>query len=128
MQRFFVDAEGNYLGSYDGPDSSNPFSSSNEVSLAPDHASQKWNGSTWNALVIDTPSIVPMRQARLALLRTGRLAAVNAAVAAADEETKITWEYSQEVHRAHPLVATLAVALSLTEQDLDDLFTMAATL
>jgi len=78
--------------------------------------------------VISAPEIVTMRQARLALLQTGRLAAVNAAVAAADEATKITWEYSQEVHRQHPFVATLAVALSLTDQDLDDLFTLAATL
>jgi len=74
------------------------------------------------------PSVVSMRQARMALHQTGKLAAVNAAVAAADEETKIAWEYSTEVQRNFPLVATLAAALSLTESDLDNLFTLAASL
>jgi hypothetical protein len=69
-----------------------------------------------------------MRQARLALLQSGLLASVNAAVAAADEETKITWEFSSEVNRNHPFVATLATALGLTDAQLDDLFTLAATL
>lgn len=74
------------------------------------------------------PSVVTMRQARTALSRSGLLAAVNAAVAAADEETKIAWEFSTEVQRDFPLVQTLAAALNLSEQQLDDLFTLAATL
>jgi hypothetical protein len=74
------------------------------------------------------PSVVTMRQARLALLQTGMLAQVNAAVAAADEATKITWEFSSEVQRNNALVATLAAALSLTDQQLDNLFALAATL
>lgn len=74
------------------------------------------------------PSVVTMRQARLALLQSGLLAQVNTAVAAADEATKITWEFSTEVHRENALVATLASALGLTESQLDDLFTLAATL
>jgi hypothetical protein len=74
------------------------------------------------------PAVVTMRQARLALLQTGMLAQVNAAVAAADEATKITWEFSSEVQRSNPVVSTLAAALSLTAQQLDDLFTLAATL
>jgi hypothetical protein len=64
----------------------------------------------------------------MALHQTGKLASVNAAVAAADEETKIAWEYSTEVQRNFPLVATLAAALSLTESDLDNLFTLSASL
>lgn len=74
------------------------------------------------------PSVVTMRQARLALLQTGMLASVTAAVAAADEATKITWEFSSEVQRSNPLVSTLAAALNLTDAQLDDLFTLAATL
>lgn len=74
------------------------------------------------------PAIVTMRQARLALLQTGMLAQVNTAVAAADEATKITWEFSSEVQRNNALVSTLAAALSLTDAQLDDLFTLAATL
>lgn len=74
------------------------------------------------------PSTVTMRQARLALLQSNLLEQVNAAVAAADEATKITWEFSSEVQRGHPFVATLAAALNLTEAQLDDLFTLAASL
>lgn len=76
----------------------------------------------------DVPTVVTMRQARLALLQTGMLASVNAAVTAADEATKITWEFSSEVHRNHPFVSTMAAALGLTGQHLDDLFTLAASL
>lgn len=74
------------------------------------------------------PTVVTMRQARLALLQSGLLATVNAAVAGADEPTKIAWEFSSEVQRSNPLVATLTAALSLTSEQLDDLFTLAATL
>lgn len=74
------------------------------------------------------PTVVTMRQARLALLASGLLPTVNAAVAAGDEATKITWEFSSEVQRSNPLIATLAAALMLTEDQLDDLFTLAATL
>lgn len=77
---------------------------------------------------IEIPATVTMRQARLALLQTGRLAAVNAAVSSADDATKITWEFSSEVHRDHPFVAALAAVLNLTAQDLDDLFSLAGTL
>lgn len=82
----------------------------------------------WDFDAPDVPLVVTMRQARLALLQTGMLASVNSAVAAADEATKITWEFSSEVQRGHPFVATLAAALNLTEAQLDDLFTLAASL
>lgn len=74
------------------------------------------------------PNRVTMRQARLALLQLNLLGQVNAAVAAADEATKITWEFSSEVHRSHPFVENLAAALNLSEAQLDNLFTLAATL
>lgn len=74
------------------------------------------------------PQSVTMRQARLALLQSGMLASVNAAVAAADETTKITWEFSGEVQRNNALVSTLAAALSMTDAQIDDLFRLAATL
>lgn len=74
------------------------------------------------------PSVVTMRQARSALSRSGLLTTVNAAVAAADEETRIAWEFSTEVQRDFPLVQTLAAALNLSESDLDNLFALAATL
>lgn len=81
---------------------------------------------------VPVPVVVTMRQARLALLQTNRLATVNAALDAMagtpGEAARIEWEYAATVERASSLVASLALALSLTEQDLDDLFTLAATL
>ena len=74
------------------------------------------------------PSIVTMRQARLALLAAGLLQPVNEAVTALGESAKIEWEYAATVDRASPLVAGLTAALSLTSVQLDTLFTTAAEL
>lgn len=74
------------------------------------------------------PTVVSMRQARLALLQAGLLTAVNTAINTAEEAVKIEWEYATEVKRDHALVQSLASALSLTETQLDELFTLAGTL
>ena len=78
------------------------------------------------------PSSVTMRQARLALLQTGKLADVSTAIASLPspqkEAAQIEWEYSNEVQRGNAFVSMLGPALGLTEQQLDDLFTLAATL
>lgn len=77
------------------------------------------------------PDIVTMRQARLALYSAGKLAQIETAIEALTEPTKtaakIEWEYSQEVHRNRPFVQMLAAALSLTQEDLDNLFYSAST-
>lgn len=73
------------------------------------------------------PTVVTMRQARLALLETGLLTQVVAAVQAAGEAATIEWEYAKELRREHPLTQQLASALTLTTQQLDSLFTLAAT-
>jgi len=79
-----------------------------------------------------TPTVVSMRQARLALLGAGLLSSVNAAIAAMagveGEAARIEWEYAQEVRRDSALVAGMAGALSLTEEQLDALFLMGASL
>lgn len=74
------------------------------------------------------PSIVTMRQARLALLQAGHLSTVNAAIAAGGQADQIEWEYAATVERNSPLVSNMALALGLTEQALDSLFTLAASL
>lgn len=74
------------------------------------------------------PSVVSMRQARLALLQLGLLSTVDASVAAGSEADKITWEYATEVNRNEALVQNLAVVLGLSEQDLDNLFALASSL
>lgn len=78
--------------------------------------------------VTSIPTSVTMRQARLALLSVGKLAQVNAAIAAIPDATQraaaeIEWEYAQTVDRDSPFVQMLGTALAL---DLDTLFTLAS--
>lgn len=76
----------------------------------------------WPALV---PDSVSMRQAQLALLAIGQLAAVNAAVAAQPQATQVAWAASATVQRNDPMVNSMATALGI---DLDTLFKTAITL
>jgi hypothetical protein len=75
---------------------------------------------------------VTMRQARLALLQQGLLTQVNNAVASMSgdqgDAARIEWEFSNTVDRNRPFVQALAASLGLTSQQIDDLFTLAATL
>lgn len=73
-------------------------------------------------------SVVSMRQARLALLQFGLLATVDSAIAQGTEADKIEWEYATEVNRDTPLVQNMKVGINLSESDLDNLFTLAASL
>lgn len=74
------------------------------------------------------PSVVTMRQARLALLAVGLLDDVEAAIAAAPQSARIEWEYATEVARDYGLVLQIAPALQLTDRQIDDLFVAAASL
>ena len=78
------------------------------------------------------PTVVTMRQARLAMLDAGILTSVSDALSAmtgpAGEAARIEWEYAAELKRDHPLVASLSAALGLTSAQLDGLFTVAAGL
>lgn len=74
------------------------------------------------------PDSVSPRQARLALLAIGRLADVEAALAQADEATRIAWEFSIEVRRKEPVLVALGASLGFSDADLDDLFKAAAAL
>lgn len=80
----------------------------------------------------EVPAEVPMRQARLALLGAGKLAAVDSSISAMlgvrGEAARIEWEYSNTIKRNQPLVIALGGALGLTSKQMDDLFILAATL
>ena len=82
--------------------------------------------------VAGVPTRVSMRQARLALLGAGKLAAVDAAIDAMPEPQKsaarIEWEYAAEVRRDNDFVAGLAPALGMTDAQVDALFVAAAAL
>ena len=78
------------------------------------------------------PHVVTMRQARLALLGAGLLATVNSTIAGmtgmTGDAARIEWEFSSEVKRGQPLIASLAPLLSLTDAQIDALFIQAAAL
>ena len=68
------------------------------------------------------------RQARLALQAAGLLNNVTAWIAQADASVQIEWEFANEIRRDWSPIAAAALALGLTDDDLDNLFTQAATL
>jgi len=78
--------------------------------------------------VAAVPTTVSPRQIRQALSRAGLRTAVEAAVAAGDQDTKDWYEFATEFHRASPVVAELAAALNVSSEALDGLWTLAASL
>lgn len=78
------------------------------------------------------PNTVTMRQARLALLQSGYLEQVNTIIASMSgiegETARIEWEYAQEVSRDSSLVSNIALAIPLTDSQIDDLFILANSL
>ena len=83
-------------------------------------------------VVTPTPSVVSMRQARLAMLDAGILTSVSDVIAAmtgpTGEAARIEWEYTTVVDRDSTLVTTLSIGLGLDEAQLDSLFTLAGSL
>ena len=73
-------------------------------------------------------SVITPRQARLALLDAGLLDAVEAYVATQPRAVQLEWEYASEIRRDNALLSTAATALGMTSEQLQALFTQAATL
>lgn len=75
---------------------------------------------------------VDMRRARLALLQSGLLGAVETAIASmtGDEgkAAQINWEYATTLRRDDALVMAITGGLALSESEVDDLFTLALSL
>ncbi len=106
------------------------FRSIDQVWLDPTPASGAYIEEVADPVAV--PGEVTMRQARLALLAAGKLAAVQTAIDAMQEPAKtaaqITWDYSSVVQRHNGLVAQLGPALNLNEAQIDALFIAAAAL
>jgi hypothetical protein len=77
-----------------------------------------------------TPFIEPVspRQIRQAMTRFGIRANVELAVANGDQDLKDWYEYSTSFERVNPQVEAMGAALGVTEQQLNDLWTLAGTL
>lgn len=80
----------------------------------------------------DVPSAVTARQARLALLGAGLLAAVESKLATIPgpqgAAALIEWEYASEIQRQSPLIEALGPLLGLTSDQIDALFIAAKEL
>lgn len=72
--------------------------------------------------------VVTPRQAKLALYGAGLLEQVEAAVAASDKATQITWEYAIEFRRDDPLINGLGKQMGLSDEQIDQLFITAMSL
>lgn len=72
--------------------------------------------------------MVAMNQAKKALLRGGKLQAVDEVIAAVGGEAAIDWEYATEVHRESPLVLVFTSQLGWSEDEVNALFQLAVTL
>ena len=81
------------------------------------------------ALAAERASLVVSRfQARAALLQNNLLDTASGAIAQADAMSQLAWEDAQEFRRNSPLVISIGGALSLTDEQLDDLFRLAKTI
>lgn len=87
-----------------------------------------WVGGEWIAPPAPVPAAVTPLQARLALSAAGLLARVDQAATAAGGDVLLAWQYSSTVERGSPFVVSLAEALELTDEQVDDLFRSAATI
>lgn len=66
--------------------------------------------------------VVSRFQAKAALLQAGLLVEVENAVASGDALTQLAWAEAVEMRRNSPMIATLADAVDLTPEQVDDLF------
>lgn len=74
------------------------------------------------------PTVVSMKQARLALLAVGLLDDIDALIKASPREAQIEWEYATFVERSHPLIAAMQAAKGLSDADVDAMFVAASSL
>jgi len=77
------------------------------------------------------PSVASPRQVRLALLELNLLAQVQTFVEALPEPDKtavvIEWEYATEINKNSQLITSLSAQMGLTQEQVDEIFTLAVT-
>lgn len=127
--KFYVDADGNYLGGFDGAD---PPEDAVKVTSAPADARQVWSDGAWG----DVPEVfhpLTPRQFWLAALTADITEAdVDAEIEAMDEpdrsEASINKNYAVIYERDSTLIAQLASSFGLTSDGVDSLWRLAETL
>lgn len=72
------------------------------------------------------PQVVSRLQAKLALAASGQLDTVETAVAAASRNVQIYWAEADPIHRTHPVLEAMRLALGWTSGAVDQLFVAAS--
>lgn len=97
---------------------------------APAYVDVGWtyNGSAYSApeVTVPVPEVITRYQAREALRRQSLLSTVTALVGGSSEEIQLKWSETTEWRRDNATLITLATALGLTSEQIDDLFRAAA--
>lgn len=91
---------------------------------------EEYNGAYEAEMFARLPKVVSARQARVALLEEGLLNNVDTAINLMEEpmrsRARIEWEYATEINRFSPFVVAIGEALSITPEQLDNLFVKAS--
>lgn len=95
-----------------------------------------WRSGAWvsdsSLYGVYSVEVVSMRQCRLALLQMGYLDEVDAYIASLPDDERraaeIEWQYATAVERNAPLAQQVQVALGWSQQQMAELFNLAATL
>lgn len=130
MEKFFVDGEGRFLGTFMGTEPEGGI----QVPSAPLHASQRWVNGAWTA----PPKFFPTLTSRQFWLAAANIGITKTSVSATidtlaltdieKELMKIEMMESTSFERDHPDIASLAVALGIPPEQLDDLWLWGASL
>lgn len=97
----------------------------------PDEVTEGMLLAAITAALAPTPVPVPAEvspwQMRRALNAANLRATVEAAVAAADQDTRDGWEYATTIKRDNAMITAMAAGLDFSTQQVDDLFILAAS-
>lgn len=89
----------------------------------------EWEVVAAEAPAAPVPQVISRRQAKQALLQAGLLDVADAAISAGgDRAAQIDWVDAQEFRRDWETLISMQNALGLTDEQVDDLFRLAATL
>ena len=73
-----------------------------------------------------SPASISPRQIRQVLTAAGLRASVESMVAAGDQDLKDWWMFSTAFEREHPVLVSMALALGLSAEQVEDLFEQAS--
>ncbi|RIQ47599.1 hypothetical protein D0843_16880 [Bordetella avium] len=127
--KYYRDPTNGEVYAYEGDGSQDAYIREGLVAMTDDEAKAHLSAPPSHTVA---PTSVTMRQARLALLKLGLLAQVNAAVASLPgdegEAARIEWQFAGSVEQGSELVGALSQVLGWSSARLDELFELAVTL